>query len=115
MNEFDEWLDGLIKKHAPKGFPTERHELRAIAVELAQQVAQANTVFCSCHCHDIVNKINAIKSVYEELIERIRQCCGQNAGKVFCERHGCGALKTIAANLVGLAKADYSGKKSDAP
>ena len=113
MNEFDEWIDGLIKKHAPKGFPTERHELRAIAVEIAQQVAQANTVFCSCRSHEIVDKVSIIRQVYDEIIERIRQCCGHHAGKTHCESHGCGVLKTIAANIVCMAKVDYSGKKSE--
>ena len=113
MNEFDEWLDSLIKKHAPKGLPIERHELRAIAVDIAQQVAQANTVFCSCRCHEIVNKVSVIRQVYEEIIERIRQCCGHNAGKTHCESHGCGVLKTIAANIVGMAKVDFSDKKRE--
>lgn len=100
--EFEEWLDREIKKRSPVVAVTK--EVKEV---LADIITKALTDLANIEeMQKALSRLQAMKDtaaqaiiVKEELVEKIKACCGMDAKEFICERKGCGDLYRVLGQV----------------
>lgn len=97
--EFEEWLDGKIRKHCPSG-RIDRDAVASIITESLTDMANIPDLLRTKDGlqagHDMHEQA---RTLAEDLSERIGRCCGSRAGQCMCESFGCGNLKRFLGQV----------------
>lgn len=97
--EFEEWADSKIREHSPDGSIT-RDTVLKVARDAIVDVSRAEETIRAREDVDTAEHIiQQTLATRLYLLEAIGSCCGDDAGRRFCESHGCGVLKRILLQL----------------
>lgn len=98
--EFEDWLDQQIAIQGANPTAITKAELAKIVHTALMNVSVAEDLFRERNeAAKIEDVLSQIKITYDEVIDKIRGCCGIEAGDRSCLGHGCGFLRRIAVQL----------------
>lgn len=103
--EFEEWLDGKIKKHCPSG-KIDRQALALIITESLTDMANIPDLLRTKDGlqagHEMYDRARILS---DDISEKIANCCGKYAGKGFCESFGCHTMKRLLVQVKSIMSA----------
>lgn len=100
MKEFDEWVDAQIGARVRSDGNIDRETVMLIVREAIKEISRAEEMLkTQAEYQAAVGMAEQVRTAYDEIVEKIRDCCGMDAGDRFCEAFGCGTLKRIGVQL----------------
>ena len=99
--EVQDWVDELLGKYTKQGSPITPETVAMVVSDAIIAYSKQSELTCPCECHaKVKGLLEQNRTTYDEVVEKLKSCCGAKAGEDDCHMWSCGDLKRIAVQLL---------------